>query len=68
MENKEPTHPHWLERCNSCGRKHRVMMRDCPTCIVYETPQPVSDKVSDSCGADYSCDGCMAYREHTNPY
>lgn len=43
-------------------------MRKCPTCDVYETPQPVSDAVADSCGADYSCDGCVAYREHTNPY
>ncbi len=59
---------HWLEYCKCCGRKHRVMLKDCPTCNVYETPQPVSDKVCDQCGADYSCDGCCAYREHTNPY
>ena len=56
---------HWLEYCKSCNRKHRVMMRDCPTCSVYETAQPISDKVADQCGADYSCDGCEAYREHT---
>ena len=59
---------HWLEYCKSCGHKHRVMLRNCPTCNVYETPQPVSDKVYDHCSANYSCDGCMAYREHTNPY
>ena len=65
---EEKQEVHWLEYCRSCGREHRVMMRDCPTCTVYETPQPASDKVSDSCGADYSCDGCIAYRDHTNPY
>ena len=37
----------------------------CPTCFVYETPQPASTRVYESCRADYSCDGCIAYREHT---
>lgn len=59
---------HWLEYCKSCKRKHRVKQRGCPTCDVYETPQPVSERVSDCCGADYSCDGCHAYRQHTSPY
>jgi len=45
-----------------------MMLLKCPTCDVYETPQPVSDDVANQCGADHSCDGCMAYREHTNPY
>ena len=59
---------HWLEWCKPCQRKHLVSLQSCPTCNTYETPQPVSEKVADSCSADYSCDGCMAYREHTNPY
>ena len=54
----------WLEYCPICKRKHYVTMQKCPECGVYETPQPVSDKVSDSCYADYACDGCMAYRDH----
>ena len=58
----------WKEYCKSCGYKHYVSMRPCPTCNVYETPQPVSDNVLNKCGADYSCDGCVAYRDHTNPY
>ena len=36
----------------------------CPTCDTYETPQPVSERVYDACKANYSCDGCLAYREH----
>ncbi len=59
---------HWLEYCKSCGRNHRMKMRGCPTCNVYETPQPASDKVADTCLAHYECDGCEAYKEHTNPY
>ena len=58
----------FLQFCKSCGRKHLMAQRSCPTCGVYETPQPVSDKVLDECHADYSCDGCIAYRDHTNPY
>ncbi len=59
---------HFLSYCNYCKRKHRMKQRSCPTCNVYCTPQPISDKVSDKCGAGYSCDGCEAYKEHTNPY
>ena len=58
----------WLDYCKWCNRKHYMIQRPCPTCDVYCTPQPRSDRVCDECGADYSCDGCMAYREHTNPY
>ena len=54
----------FLMDCPSCGHKHRMKHTSCPTCGVYETPQPVSDKVYDKCHADYSCDGCVAYREH----
>lgn len=58
----------WLEYCKYCGRKHRMVNKLCPSCRAYETPQPESDKVLDKCGTDYSCDGCLAYREYTNPY
>ncbi len=58
----------WLKYCKSCGHNHLMTMKKCPTCNVYETPQPVSEKVYEKCQADYSCDGCIAYRTHTNPY
>ena len=59
---------HWMEYCKWCERKHYVMIQKCPTCDVYVTPQPVSDKVAEECRADYSCDGCCAYREHHLQY
>lgn len=55
---------HWKEKCNSCKRKHIVTNKPCPTCGVCHTPQPVSEKVYEYCNADYSCDGCQAYRDH----
>ena len=59
----------WLEYCNWCKRRHRVTMRPCPECGVYLTPQPVSKRVYESCRAGSPiCDGCEAYREHTNPF
>lgn len=66
---KKLTH-NWMEFCKSCGRKHRVMLKPCPSCNGGGgyTPQPVSEKVYETCHADYDCDGCMAYREHTNPF
>ena len=52
----------FLQYCKSCGRKHVVVMRPCPTCGVYMTAQPKSDKVYDKCmSLDYKCDGCDAY-------
>jgi hypothetical protein len=54
----------WLEDCSSCKRKHRVTMQPCPECGVHETPQPESEKVHETCNADYACDGCDAYRDH----
>ena len=54
----------FLQYCPSCKRKHYMLHQSCPTCRVYETPQPVSDAVYDACHADYSCDGCEAYKEH----
>lgn len=61
-------HYNWLEYCQVCKRKHYITLKSCPECNVYETPQPVSEKVYEHCSADYSCDGCQAYREHTRPY
>ena len=58
----------WMEYCKTCKRKHYVTMQTCPTCEVYETSQPVSVRVYERCQADYDCDGCIAYRDHTNPY
>lgn len=54
----------WLDYCKCCKRRHRVAFMKCPDCGVYETPQPVSDAVAENCGADYRCDGCLAYRDH----
>jgi len=55
----------WLQYCKSCKRKHRMTLQGCPTCDVYEVPQPASDKVADACYADYRCDGCYTYEtEH----
>lgn len=58
--------PVFLEYCPSCGHKHRMRNQPCPACFGRGgwTPQPVSGKVADQCRADYSCDGCVAYRQH----
>ena len=62
MTDREP--PVWLYYCSVCKRKHYVTQRPCPSCKVYDTPQPVSDNVADACHADYDCDGCLSYKEH----
>lgn len=54
----------WNEWCKSCKRYHRVSLQPCPDCGHHYTPQPKSDRVYDSCLANYSCDGCQAYRDH----
>ena len=54
----------WLEYCLCCKRKHYVTVQKCPTCQVYEVPQPKYDGVSNTCRANYDCDGCEAYRDH----
>jgi len=59
--------PHWLEYCKSCGQRHRLRLKCCPTCKCHDTPQPVSCRVTASCHADYRCDGCIALA-HRNPY
>lgn len=51
----------WKQWCDVCKRNHIVWMQKCPSCGVYETPQP-SNK--DKCTANYQCDGCEAYRDH----
>ena len=56
----------WLEYCKSCKRKHYMTYQKCPSCGVYETPQPASSNVANTCHAQYECDGCEAYREHTS--
>ena len=51
--------------CESCKRNHIMIMKPCPSCGVYETPQPRSEKVYDKCMSfDYDCDGCEAYKDH----
>lgn len=54
----------WKEYCKSCKRFHIVILKPCTECGVYETPQPVSEKVYENCRQDYACDGCQAYRDH----
>ncbi len=56
----------WLEYCGACKRKHRVTLKPCPDCGVYETPQPMFDKVYEKCRNHYNyiCDGCEAYLDH----
>lgn len=54
----------FLVYCSTCKRQHKMKHQKCPSCGVYETPQPASDAVKDKCGANYECDGCLAYKEH----
>jgi hypothetical protein len=55
----------WKEYCKSCKRFHIVTNKKCPSCGVYETPQPVSEAVYGKCmSMNYDCDGCEAYRDH----
>ncbi len=41
-----------------------MALKPCPSCGVYETPQPKSEKVGENCCTNYDCDGCEAYRDH----
>lgn len=54
----------WLEYCNHCKKKHRMIMKSCPDCGFYTTPQPKSEKVYEKCKNNYRCDGCDAYLDH----
>lgn len=59
---KNPTHEYrWKEYCKVCNRKHIYHVGKCPSCGVYETPQPVSENVIHWWD---ECDGCEAYRDH----
>ncbi len=64
--NSENMEKPFLMYCPSCGHKHRMINQPCPMCQGRGgyTPQPISEKVYDSCHANYDCDGCEAYREH----
>ena len=62
-------HVVWLEYCESCKRKHYMILRPCPSCGGRSgelVPTPLSDKVADTCrGLGWGeCTGCEAYREH----
>jgi hypothetical protein len=51
--------------CKSCKRSHIMIMKPCPSCGGYQTPQPKSEKIYDNCMSfDYDCDGCEAYKDH----
>ena len=54
----------WKEYCNSCKKYHFYSLQPCPDCGVYETPQPVSEKIHEICRGNYRCDGCEAYLDH----
>lgn len=54
----------WKEYCTSCKRDHTVTNQPCPSCGVYTTPQPKSEKVKDQCMRAKICDGCEAYQDH----
>ena len=60
----------WLEYCKACDRKHYMTMQPCPSCSGRggSFGQPKSEKVWEQCRGIEECEGCEAYREHTNPY
>ena len=57
----------WLEWCSQCKRKHFVKNQPCPECEGRGgwTPQPVSDRVANTCYHNNACEGCRAYLDHT---
>jgi len=56
--------PVWLQWCQVCKRRHYMTMDKCSACGVHLVPTPVFEGAASSCGADYSCDGCLAYKDH----
>jgi hypothetical protein len=56
--------PCWKDYCTSCKKNHIFTLKSCPSCGVYETPQPKSEKVYYDCNKSYICDGCEAYQDH----
>jgi rRNA maturation endonuclease Nob1 len=63
VQNSQNSKINWKEYCSSCKKNHIVTNKVCPSCGVYFTPQPVSEKVYDDCMKGYECDGCEAYRD-----
>ena len=53
-------HHHWKEFCKVCNKEHTFHQSPCPSCGVYLTAQPITEK----CPVKYECDGCEAYRDH----
>ena len=65
-QNKEPR---WKEVCESCGKTHIMTVKLCPSCGVHSTVQIASNKVEAThTYIDTDCDGCVAYRDHTNVF
>ena len=55
----------WKEYFPGTKKTHLVTMKPCPSCNVYFTPQPVSEKIADMyLYSQFECDGCQAYRDH----
>lgn len=55
----------WKEWFPNTKKTHIVSMQPCPSCGVYHTPQPVSEKVKEKYPFYlFECDGCEAYKDH----
>jgi hypothetical protein len=55
----------WKDSFGKSNKKHLVSMQKCPSCGVYETPQPISIKIWENYPLhNYECDGCSAYKDH----
>ena len=55
----------FLIYCRACGHAHRMTMQPCLTCQGRggQIPMPVSERVYEACGSNYSCADCEAYNE-----
>lgn len=58
----------WLQYCHQCKYKHYVKQQLCVSCLVYDVPQPIFERVYNNCCADYRCDGCHSYEDHIRVY
>jgi hypothetical protein len=55
----------WKEWCKKCNTFHLTSLQQCPSCGIYYTPQPHSEKVKEKhLLSIYHCDGCEAYQDH----
>ena len=57
--------------CRACRRSHVMVQGPCPECAGRggDVPIPASERVYERCqSTQYVCDGCLAYRDHTNPF